>query len=658
MRERQESNGNGWVKVHSLVSGSRFVFGAFWLLVFTATFLVSGPWAGFHGVLLGGVGLLMLLRPPVVCVPRLWWILAALFVTAGAGAFLPAGWFAIPEWRRQLGALGVETGPLVAIQARQAAEAFALFAIMLFTGLWLAGHRPSPSQLRVWALAFTLGVACYAIFSKITQNTAHASHEAGEGHFGFFPNRNHTATYLAMGALCGLGNVLQAIRDRRFVIMAVALAGAAVCLWAVVGWSASRGGLVLVAIGFLVWLPILGRRYLGKHGLRALGLIGLTAIGIFLIADSEVKNRISEIVDKAGATIRATGKPSPEGAKPAVNQTRNLDYRIPTALDTMDLIRDFKWTGIGAGQFYYVFPQYRKLAAFRNDTVNIHPESDWLWMAAEAGIPATLALAALVILAFRKSLVSILGSRDRALRSACLVAAMLVPIHGIFDVPGHRITLAWSAAFLFALSLRAPTQDETPARASVWPYRIAALILIVIAGFLVNAEWWGGPQPAQTAASAALEQAHSLYREDEILQQAARAKGQTYQPDRSEDRLVKALAILDQTTPLAPLNRDILRYRCFLAFQFDDKYPLIDRNFAIDRALDPTWVGCPLIQAEAWAKLDPQKTAVLWAEALRRAAKLDQIQPGSLSSRANTLQKIREFAKGKPDLEKLPILAE
>ncbi len=638
-------------------STSRWVFGAFWALLFVATFFVAAPWAGFHAVLLGCVGLLVLCCPPVVALPRLWWGLAAVFVLAGAAVFLPAGCFTMPPWRQQLAALGVATGPLVVIQARQAAEAAGLLAITLGTGLWLAGHRPSPAQARRWALAFTLGVAAYAVIARLMQNSPPAAHPGGEVHFGFFPNRNHSATLLAMGAICGLGNVLQAMRDKRFTGVAVALGGTGVCLWAVAAWSVSRGGVVLVALGCLAWLPMLGTRYLGKHGFRALALIGLAAVGLFFIADSGVKSRLTSTVEKASLAIHpADTQPAepgkPELGKPELDSARDLDFRIPTALDTLGLIRDFKWTGVGAGQYRYIFPQYRQLTAVANGADSYHPESDWLWLAAESGIPATLALAALVMLAFRKSLLDILHGRDRAVRSACLVAALLVPIHGLFDVPGHRITLALSAALLFALSLRPPPADSPPPPPRAWPFRLAALAVLVTAGWLVSPQWRGAPQPALGAASTALQQARALYREDQALQQAALAKGLPHQPAPADDRLEKALTLLQQVEPLAPLDRDLLRYQAFLALHFDDKFEVADRSFALDRALDPTWIEGPLRQAQAWAPLDPQRCAPLWSEALRRAARLDRLQPGTPHASEQTLLLIQQFAKGKPELEK------
>lgn len=624
-----------------------WVLGGMWALLFFSTFLVAGPWAGFHGVLLAVVGFLMLLGPPVVSLPRIWWILAAVFGVAGSAAFLPAAWFIMPEWRGKLEALGVNTGSMVAIQARQAAEAFALFVITLIIGLWLAGHRPSSLQARVWALAFTIGVAVYAIISRMKYDPVN-----GDGLYGFFPNRNHTATYLAMGTICGLGNVLQAIRDRRFLTMSIALAATAVCLWAVAGWSVSRGGVVLVVIGCLLWIPTLGTRYLGKHGLWALGLIGLAGAGLFWIADSGVKDRLSKTMEKASHLIGQPQGATEEG-KPEVATSYAIDFRIPTALDTLDLIRAFKWTGIGAGQYYYVFPQYKNRTAGANDSDSYHPESDWLWMAAEAGVPATLALAALVFLACSKSLVAIRIGRDRALRGACLVAALLVPIHGFFDVPGHRISLAISAALLFSLSLRHSSTSTSTATPRAWPFRIAALILLAVACIFVRAQWWDSPKPAITTSKAALEKARELYGEDQKFQKAAEAKGEKYQPDPSVDRLEKALAILRNAEPVAPLDRSLWSYRSFLAFHFDDKYDLVDRGFAIQRALDPTWVAGPMMQAEAWAAVDSRRTAELWGEALERAARLDRIQPGSDWSKKRTLLRIQQFAKGKPDLELL-----
>lgn len=630
---------------------SRFVFGAFWLLVFAFTLLVAGPWAGFHGVLLGCVGLLVIFRPPVVTLPRSWWLLAAFFVVAGATSFLPAAWMEQPGWRKLLEEAGIATGPLIVIQARQAAEALALFGIMLFVGLWLAGHRPTSSQLRKWSLAFTLGVAVYAILARASQEITPSG---SEGHFGFFPNRNHSATYLAMGSICGLGCVLQSLRERRFALLAVALVSTGICLWAVAAWSVSRAGVVLVTAGALIWLLMLGRRYLGRHGLWAVGLAALAAGGVFLIADSGVKQRISKTAEKAGSMMSPVDGLSLGEGKSDNSSLQDLDFRIPTALDTLELIRDFKWTGVGAGQFEPIFPQYRKLTAAANDSRSYHPESDWLMMAAEVGVPATLALLALVMVAVWKSLGSILQGRDRALRSACLVAAMLVPLHGIFDVPGHRITLTWSALLLFALSMRAPSTTEPLSRKpGVWPFRVAGLIMLAASVFLVRAQWWGGTPPALTVAKSSMAEVQRLYRQDQASNNDSAGAGEDSRSAPAEDLLETALASLDRSEKVAPLDWGIRRNRGFLALHYDDKEQMVRKSFQIERVLDPTWVKAPLQQALLWSTTDVEETAGLWAEAIRRARWMDHHHPGSQWSEARTRERIREQARGKPDLEKL-----
>ena len=78
--------------------------------------------------------------------------------------------------------------------------------------------------------------------------------------------------------------------------------------------------------------------------------------------------------------------------------------------------------------------------------------------------------------------------------------------------------------------------------------------------------------------------------------------------------------------------------------------PLARKSFAIELALDPTWVAAPLHQALAWSNANPQETAKLWGEALRRARWMDQHHPGS-GSEAATCARIREQARGKPLLE-------
>lgn len=630
------------------VDDSSWVHGSFLSLVCLSVFFVTGPWSGFHGLLLGLAGFLVLIRPQATPLPHSWWLLATGFIGLGFAAFLPVSWFGEPDWRRGLAELGVETGSLVVIQARQAAEMLALFALMVLTGLWLAGHRASGETLRRCALAFTIAVAVYAVVSRLAQVLPMLGGGGPDDQtFGFFPNRNHSATYLAMGAVCGIGSTLQFGRDKRFVMLGFALASTAVILWAIAAWSVSRAGVVLTASGLLGWISLLGRRYLGRHGLWGIALILLAAIGCFLLTHSEVKERLSDTVEKAGAVVAPAAIPQPDAVKSALDSPQHLDFRIPVYLDTVDMIARYPLTGIGAGQFHYVFPQYRNRTAVAQDADAYHPESDWLWLGAELGLPAALALLSLVVLATITALRGLRAGRDRALRSACLVAALLVPFHGCFDVPGHRISLAWGAALLFSLSLHPAGGRTLICR---WPSRLIGLVLLLAAAFLIHSEWLGGHPPATTAAQAAVRQAQALYQQDLELQKAADAKGLAYQPAPEEDKLERALGILDAAKAAAPLDRNLLRHEAFVAIHFVETFGRIDQVFAIDRALDPKWVFGPLRQAETWAPVDPLRSIPLIEEALVRSRILQSLDPENLSNHSRVRLRIRQIGAQYPTI--------
>ena len=292
-----------------------WVFGGCWLLLLAGTVLVGGPWAGFHGILLGGAGLLMALFPPRVALPRRWWWLAGCFVVAGAAPLLPATWFPMPEWRGQLAAAGVAIGSQITLQPQQTVEMLGLFAFTLLAGLWLAGHRASAAQLRVWSLAFTLGVAGYAVLAKVMQPPPVSDIPGGGVIFGFFPNRNHTGTYLAMGVVCGVGCAFQAIRDKRIAAAALGLLGTGVGLWAVAGWSISRGGLVLAVVGCLVKGGEFRRH---GHGVRQRGgLVGFELeedVAAVLNDERDALRLAVEGVARDRGTVQRGGRVEPAGA--------------------------------------------------------------------------------------------------------------------------------------------------------------------------------------------------------------------------------------------------------------------------------------------------------------------------------------------------------
>jgi O-antigen ligase len=615
--------------------------GLFGLLVLFGVLSAGADWDFSHGVMFCGAGGLMLIFRPVHRLPGHWWWLAAAFVVLAGLAFLPAAWFGVPAWRRGLDDLHLDTGPLQVIEPRPAAEMLGVYAITLGGGLWLAGQRVGERFQRIHTLCFVLGVAGYAVLAALLRDHGHPDQ------FGMFPNRNHTATLLAMGAVCGAGCLMQAIRTRKWLHLAPAAVGTVVCLWALLAWSVSRAGLLLVTLGGLAWLACLGRRYLGRHGGRALILVPLAAVGLFLIADSRLKERLA-----TGAAKLAATEVSDQGwaDKTTIEQLAAVEFRVPVWRDTLSMIAAAPWSGVGAGQFAGVFPQYRNHSAQQNHADCLHPESDWLWLAAETGLPATLTLLVLVASAGWRSLGSVVRGHSRAVRAACLVAALLVAAHGMFDVPGHRVPLAWAAALLFSLSLRPSIEDGVDRRPVAWPFRCAGAVVLAAGLWLLAAAHSRVEPPAFLAGATARHQAMQLYSQDHAQQLAAEAAGTKYQPATQADPLERALNLVERALGYALLDRQLWHLRGYLALHFDDKQNLVAPSFAIARALDPTWVGGPLIQARAAASSDPTLAAALCAEALARARQLDQRHPDTPWSEAKTLARVRQLAAGNPPL--------
>jgi len=469
----------------------------------------------------------------------------------------------------------------------------------LVVGMWIASQRASARGLRVTALAFTLGVAGLAllgmVFPSVTVNIDNAQA------YGFFANRNHNATLLAMGALVGLGCLTQAIRDKRAATIGMAAVATILSLWAALGWSLSRAGVGLVACGVLLWLVLLGPRYLGRQGRRALLFLAAAAVGGFLIAEPAVKLRIDETLTRSRA----------QGAE--ATPLEKLDFRIPTWIDTAAMIRQRPWTGFGPGQFVFVFPQYRDRTALIQNRKHLHPESDWLWLAAESGIPAAVALAGALGLAGISALRELGRGHARALRAACLVAALLLALHGLVDVPGHRVPLAWSAALLLGLSLRATSLR--PGRVGRGLFRLGGLGVIALGVALAYAENATPLGPATTAGERAAATAVTIAR----TAIEAKATGEAPRRTKAEARaaLTAALAVL-------PMDGSLHYLQGVSVIDLPYQMPATHRAFAIERALNPTGLKQPLRQAATWAPRSSHHAAELCKIARSQAARLDQ----------------------------------
>jgi O-antigen ligase len=625
------------------------VFCGFLLLVLVAVAFPELPPQVLQGLLWTGAGGLMILRPPEVRVPRSWGWLAVGFVVAAMAGFLPRAWFSVPPWRLELEALGLDTGSRVFVQPQQAVESVVGFAATAAVGMFLLGHRVGTRWHHRFLLMFAIGVGVWTAVALIF-------HEPGT-RFGVFPNRNHSATLLAMGTFAGLGSLAQAIRFREAGKIALAIPPVGLCLFTLFAVSESRSGMVLAAVGFVAWIGFTGVRQLRGHAGRAVLLILAGFIGLFLIMDTEVKSRLTETAEQLDGIelpplptgppeLGVAGGPPPPVELPA-------DGRITIYKDTFEMIWREPWTGVGPGQFAQVFPQYRAHTSADNNDRCLHPESDWLLMLAETGWPATLCVLAGVVLVCAAAIKRAWKSGARPLRMGSVVAAMLLCLHGVFDVPGHREGLAWAAILLVALALRPPRERDRQTESPAAPgprlgWRGMGVVLLLAGVILLQAQWRGVPALPSITLHQLMEQARECRDADQAAYEQATAEGLDYEPPPGEDPLEMATARVGEALRVAPLDPSLHYSRAALALHYDDKAAVIKQAFAIQRRLEPGRVNLAMEQARAWLLQDPQQALAAWQDALRRAAVEEARRPGNRFGPSNVYREVL-YAAGKDE---------
>ena len=586
------------------------------------------------------LGILMGFAPPVIRFRKPVVFLSAGFLIFGLASFLPAGIFGIPGWRENLKGLGVETGDLVAIQSKQALEYHLSFLLLFLSGLWILGQRFSASATRNLALTFVLAVAAYALVSKLLETQIDLNH--GKLKFGFFPNRNHTSNLLSAGFLCGLGIVFQSVRNKNFYRLAASSVAAGVILWAVLSWNLSRSGIALCLAGPLLWLVLLGRRYFGKQEIKVLGLVVLLAGGVYGLSEFRVKDRVDKTIEKVEKISWAD-----EDAASEVKLT-DLDLRVPIAIDTAGMIADAPLSGVGAGQFRWVFPQYREQTIVVNRPVAVHPESSWLWLAAELGIPAAACVLGLVVFLFVRGAKNIkkANHRDRALRIGCLVAAALVPLHGIFDVPAHRPALFLAALLLYALSQNPVARESEPTKFSRWSSLALALLLIAVGVRLLGASWFGWTPSHIVKSQERLAEGVAIYGRVSDLNNLP-SPFESLELRKQIDRLA------ERSTPDAPLDGRLYRLSALALLPLNFEREKTARNFGIDRALTPYSVSIPLLHASAALFYNPDEVKKGWSAAVERAKAVDQIQDEGPVATKRALRVIAKSVARSPQLKEL-----
>ncbi|MDB4447311.1 O-antigen ligase family protein [Akkermansiaceae bacterium] len=560
--------------------------------------------------------------------------------------YLPADVIGRPGWRDGIDALGVETGKLSVIQWRMALEYHAVYLFLAFAALWILGLRFSARATSQLALAFVMLVVFYAVISKISEEQLHFN-RGGSRTFGFFPNKNHSCTVVSVGFVCGIGCLFQSIRSKQFVRMAILLICNGVMLWAVFSWISSRAGIFLCVLGPCLWFIGLGWRYFGKNELKTFALIILLGVGVFIFNQFEIKSELSATALKISESVSEVD-PSDNSERFVLN---NADFRIPIAKDTFKLTRDFPLTGVGSGQFRWVFPQYRDLTVTAHTSVAAHPESSWYWLAAEWGLPAALCLVALVFLIYVGGYRNIRkrGNRNRALRFGCLVASAIVPLHSLFDVPAHRPSLLLASLVLFVISQNHKAAPElAPKKWSRALGVVVGLCLMTTGILFLGASSFGWRKPLIVQSVEDLAQGAELNKK-------IKEEFNPLNPLQSLQMRKEAVEMAGQIMKDVPLDGRLYRLRGLASLPLVDRNEETAKDFAIDRALIPFSIRIPKIHAAASLPYLDEEVAKGWQAAVENAERIDEIAGEESRYRVGVINSIRSVVRKNPRFEAMAL---
>lgn len=555
-------------------------------------------WA--QAVVVLGLAVVVFVAPAGRLPPKTLLVAGGALLGLGAVGFVPVGWFAAPAWREQFVTQHeVALAGTLSPQPWVTAEQLALFGAGLLWAAYLCAHAATtklPTLGRAYG-AVLMGLVVLALAAEVAGFRVGGWEPQGAT-FGFFPNRNQTGNLIGIGAVLMLALAFDGF-DRRRPDAGAWVLGYVVCLAALIV-NGSRGGVLIFFGGSLAWVlwvavPSRRRRKLGlAFSALLLGLAVFLAFG--------------------GRTLeRFIGRPD-----------RPVDYsegfRLKLQADALRLVRDGSWHGIGLGNFDPVFARYRQ--ASRGDNRAIHPESDWLWLAAEMGwLAPWWVWGAAGWWLWRQW--PRRGDADFPVAAAVVVGALAFLAHGFVDVSGHRMGTVWPMLFLVG-SLRRRGKDEggevrpatfniapgaasrtrcsavrRPDRTAVCCWRVAAVGLAIVSIGWLSASVGQDLFPTSTLL-------------DRALSRMARAQ------ERGQFDYTVHLA--NAALRFAPLKWELYFYRALGRLYASGQIDRAVRDFRRARWLEPLAVQVPFQEGLTWLAWQPALAPGAWQEALRRPA--------------------------------------
>jgi len=331
----------------------------------------------------------------------------------------------------------------------------------------------------------------------------------------FRQHPNFLAPYFAFHALLALGLVLSPGRGRiPAALSALLLAGATIA-------TSSRAGILALAFGgvMLVIISILGLAggSIRKRLLTAVLIIVPLVAAAFWFLDDQARTGFGMGKERQLELVK-----------------RSLDFRLDAWSNSVEVIKQEPWLGIGPNTFITALAFSPESRFFHQET-SPHPHNVFLYVAQSGGIPALILFVAWTAALFT-ALWRLAMARGRGALFVALLSAFLAMIaSNLLDLGVSLMTVAPGPFFLLTGLLAARRKDEVPAL-SLQPGHVLILSLVVL-----MALWKGAIQPIRARTCFHLAHIHAL-------------DGRTERQDVSRARAISAMrsAIeLDPTTPRA-----------------------------------------------------------------------------------------------------------
>jgi O-antigen ligase/tetratricopeptide (TPR) repeat protein len=539
-----------------------------------------------QGTLLVLVSLLVLVRPPRRRPDRTILVTLAGLIGLILLGFAPAQWVPVPQWRTEFSTLGVSLPNAFSPQPWLTLEGLLLFSGAALWACWLNAQEWSPSARASLIGSFGAGVVLFAAVALALYSwKANPPFWFAPRGFGPFLNRNHTSNFLALGGIVALVCAHDRWRD-----------GRATWVFWIVGWATilaalivnySRAGIVLLLGGAAVWLAMVCWFSQSRRQI-AIGLsVVVVMLSLFLLLGGDTLARFK----------------TEFGPEQGLLGFRGLVFR-----DTLSMISDSPWLGVGLTNFRPIFPFFRQ-ASVVEATVG-HPESDWLWVAAELGWPGVVLLAVGFLFLLGRAL-PFRGNTERHLRAGAWVAAIAFAVHGFVDVAGHRLAAALPALFLISVAASANhsrAEGGTPSsersmqpsisRWTPWLFRCAALPVLVAGGLWVWASWSQFPLPGAIGVALAKRAAPNLL---------------------ADGQFDEAIRRTSEALEWAPLDWR-LNWERGAARAYAGQWIAAIGDFRRARRLQPHLPGVPLEEGQVWLRVQPMFALPAWQDALQRAS--------------------------------------